>query len=195
MNDQYVVGISSWIIQDGNYSDFTQGMNTAFALEFREASQPEELVPDSSIRPSLTLLDDDSYASIARVIHVAEDWWAIDAGILAFKEGPPPGYARLGAWLRGKIYLEVDPYFYFFDLGHRLDAPALVYEWKIEKISLQTAPFIEFKPRHFKRDPAKLGWREIPKTDVWEDDDCSAEYLFQCTCLGGPRPPKNKSEP
>jgi hypothetical protein len=47
---------------------------------------------------------------------------------------------RRGGWLRGNVYIGVDPYFYFEQLGHEPGAPALIYDWKIEKIEMQTAP-------------------------------------------------------
>jgi hypothetical protein len=34
MTDLLVVGLSSWIIQDGNYGNFSRGADAAFALEF-----------------------------------------------------------------------------------------------------------------------------------------------------------------
>jgi hypothetical protein len=42
MADTLVVGLHSWIIQDGNYGDFATNTNAAFALEFY-ASSPLEV--------------------------------------------------------------------------------------------------------------------------------------------------------
>ena len=98
-------------------------------------------------------------------MHVADDWWVLNVGILVFREERPPTNARRGRWLRGKIYIGIDPFFYFERLARQPGAPALIYDWKIEKIEVQTAPLIEVKPRVMARDPAKLGWREIVETD------------------------------
>ena len=95
---------------------------------------------------------------------------------------------RQGSWLRGKVCIGIDPFFYFERLGHQPGAPAL----RIEKIDIQAAPFIEVEPRKFERDPAKLGWKEIDKTDAWED---CGEYLLHCVRVAGPRLPKSKRQP
>ena len=34
LNRQFEVGLASWVIQDGNYDDFKEGQEVAFALEF-----------------------------------------------------------------------------------------------------------------------------------------------------------------
>ena len=42
------------------------------------------------------------------------------------------------------------------------------------------------------RDATKLDWKDILKTNAWDDD---GEYLLYCTRLGGPRPPRGKRHP
>ena len=39
LGDEWLIGLSAWIIQDGNYGDFSVGQRAEFALEFyaREA--------------------------------------------------------------------------------------------------------------------------------------------------------------
>jgi hypothetical protein len=88
--------------------------------------------------------------------------------------------------VRGEVLIEVDPFFYFERLAHEADAPALIHDWTIEKIEMQTAPFIEVRPRRRERDPARLGWKEIAKTDAWNDDGGLAEYLLHCVRQDGP---------
>jgi hypothetical protein len=190
---QVIVGVASWIIQDGNYADFAKGMDAAFAIEFRAAAPLIECEMSPSIRPFRTHLGNANYEAQGQVVYVANDWWAMDVGILAFREETPPAYVRPGVWLRGEISLDVDPFFYFERLGHQPGAPALVYEWKVEKICEQTAPLIETKPRVMALDPAKLGWREVEETEAWEST--SGEYLLYCTRLNGPRLPKSKRAP
>jgi hypothetical protein len=193
MADDVVVHLDSWIIQDGNYGDFTKGMDAAFAIEFWDAAPLVEFEPDPSIHPSRRHLDSANHDVHGRVVHVSDTWWVIDVGVLAFKEEKPPAHARAGGWLRGQIYLGIDPFFYFERLGHQPGAPALVYEWKVEKICQQTAPMIEIAPRVMARDPAKPGWQEIGETGAWEDT--SGDYLLYCTRLNGPRLPLSKREP
>jgi len=117
---------------------------------------------------------------------MADDWWAIDVGILAFREERPPANVRQGSWLRGSAYIGIDPFFYFERLARQSGAPALIYDWKIVKIEVQTAPFIEVKPRVTERDQSLLGWKEIAETNAWDDDGGHAEYLLHCRRISGP---------
>ena len=135
---------------------------------------------------------DADYEVVGQVIHVADHWWAIDVGVLVFQETEPPATVRQGSWLRGKISIGIDPFFYFERLAHQPGAPAQIYDWKIERIEVQTAPLIEVKPRVLERDPTKLGWKDVLKTNAWEDE---GEYLIHCTRIGGPRPPRGKCRP
>jgi hypothetical protein len=192
MADTLVVGLHSWIIQDGNYGDFARNTNAAFALEFYASSPLEVLELNSNPVPALIHIRDADYEVVGHVIHVADHWWAIDVGVLVFQEAEPPATARHGSWLRGKISIWIDPFFYFERLAHQPGAPAQVYDWKIERIEVQTAPLIEVKPRVLERDPTKLGWKDVLKTNAWEDE---GEYLIHCTRIGGPRPPRGKDRP
>ncbi len=79
-----------------------------------------------------------------------------------------------------RIAFGVDPFFYFQRLARQDGAPALIYDWTVTKIEMQTAPRRETKPKYLERDPRLLGWREIEKTDAWQDDNGSAEYLLYC---------------
>lgn len=187
-----VVGLHSWIIQDGNYGDFARNTNAAFALEFHTESTLEIFESNSKPIAALVHIGDDKYEVVGQAIHVADGWWVIDVGFLVFQETEPPPTVRKGDWLRGNISIGIDPFFYFERLAHQPGAPALIYDWKIERIEVQTAPLIEVRPRVMERDPTKLGWKEIPETNAWEDD---GEYLIHCTRIGGPRPPESKQHP
>ena len=192
MAGDLVVGLSSWIIQDGNYGDFGQGATSVFAIEFWAPSPLTEFEPAPSLAPSLTHRGNASHEAAGKVTYVADDWWVIDVGILAFRDGTPPTNVRPGAWLRGDIFVGVDPFFYFEGFGHRPGAPALIYDWRIAKIDVQTAPLVEISPRMLARDSAKLGWKEIVETKAWEDE---GEYLLHCIRLDGPRWPTSKRHP
>jgi hypothetical protein len=189
MADTLVVGLHSWIIQDGNYGDFARDMKAAFALEFYATSPLEMLESNPKLAPALVRVRDADYEVVGQVIHSAGHWWVIDVGVLVFQEGEPPATVREGSWLRGKISIGIDPFFYFERLAHQPGAPAQVYDWKIERIEVQTAPLIEVKPRVLERDPTKLGWKDVLNTDAWKDE---GEYLLHCTRIGGPRPPKGR---
>jgi hypothetical protein len=176
-----VVALDSWIIQDGNYGDFARDMNDAFALEFLASESLQQFEPGAAPTASLTRVKDACYEVSGEVVHVADDWWVINVGILAFQDGKPPAYVRQGNWLHGRIQIGIDPFLYFERLAIQPGAPALIYDWKIEKIEIQTAPLIEVKPRVFERDPAQLGWREIVETNSWGD---AGEYLLHCNRIG-----------
>jgi hypothetical protein len=184
MTDLLTIGIDAWIIQDGNYPDFARDGRAAFALEFYAAAPLIEVEPKSSLLPSLVNTEPAHYEALGRVVHVADDWWAIDVGTVLFHEEKPPINARLGNWMSGEIYVGVDPYFYFERLAHQPNAPGLIYDWKVEKIEMQTAPFVK-RERIIIRDTAQLGWNEIAQTDAWADDDGHAEYVLHCRRASG----------
>jgi hypothetical protein len=120
------------------------------------------------------------------VIYLADDSWVIDIGILIFRDEEPPVDVRVGHSVRGEVSIGVDPYFYFERLATRRDAPALIYDWTIEKIEMQTAPLIQIAPKYFARDERLLGWREIDRTDAWNDDGGTAWYRLHCDRVDGP---------
>lgn len=187
-----IVGLDSWVIQDGNYGDFTQATNASFALEFCPVVPLPKCGRFDQKAPSLKQIVESSYQVVGQVVHAQDDWWVLDAGMLMYCDGKPPDNARLNAWLEGLIFIGVDPFFYFESHAHQPGAPALVYDWNIDKIEMETGPFIETKPKHFERDPEKCGWQEVAKTDAWREQ---GPYLLHCTRLGGPRWPKGKDRP
>jgi len=186
MANRFVVGLSSWIIQDGNCGDFSCGERAAFALEFYASTALAEIDPGQAPAPSLIHTGGAQYRASGQVVHVADNWWVIDTGILLFREERPPSVVRRGNWLEGEVYVGVDPFFYFERLGSKADAPPLIYDWMIEKIEIQTAPFVETGPRMMERDPERLGWREIESTNAWNDDGGRAEYNLHCQRIDGP---------
>jgi len=82
------------------------------------------------------------------------------------------------------IELGIDPFFYFETLSRLTGIPPLIYRWKIERILMQTAPFIEsdlpVMGKVMVRDPSKLAYREIERTDAWHDDGGNGDYLLEC---------------
>jgi hypothetical protein len=68
--------------------------------------------------------------------------------------------------------------------------PPLIYTWRIAEISRQTAPFVE-AGNMLVRDPTKLGWLPLERTDAWHDDDGLADYKLDCVLLDVP--PKRSS--
>jgi hypothetical protein len=168
--------LSSWIIQDGNYPDLRRGERVELAVEFGLA-QPELVEPSV---PSAELVQDSNYQVIGRVVFAAPEAWVIDCGILVFCDGAPPQGLAADDWVAGTAWLGVDPFFYFGELQRLPAMPALIYSWEIQRIRMQTAPFVEVAPRRMVRDPSRWGWTDIVRTDAWRDDDGTASYLLDC---------------
>ena len=126
MTDILVVGLSSWIIVDGNYRSFSLGVDVAFALEFYPTAPLQAFEPDRPPVPSLTHVGLARYEALGQVVHATDRWWAIDVGPLAFLDERPPANLRRGSWVRGNIHLGIDPYFYFERLARQSNAPALI---------------------------------------------------------------------
>jgi hypothetical protein len=163
--------------------EISQGGPTPPSLEFHAALTLEEFEPERAPAPMLIHMGSAHYELLGQVVHMADDWWAVDVGPLAFREQRPPANLHQGSWVRGDAYLGIDPFFYFERLAHRPGAPALIYDWKIAKIDMQTAALVEVESRVWKYDEARLGWKEIAETNAWND---GGEYLLHCKRLDGP---------
>jgi len=174
------IGLSSWIIQDGNYGDFATGQIAEFALEFYSEDYRQ-----TELRTKLcTKLGAAKYAIIGEVTYLNDEVWVLDFGIRAFQEAKAPEGVRLGGFLAAEIYLGIDPFFYFERLFKLPKIPALIYTWKINSIGQQTAPFIETSEpsgrKVLARDEKKLGYKTVLKTDAWQDDGGHSDYVLTC---------------
>jgi hypothetical protein len=102
MNNSLIVGLSSWIIQDGNYGEFKRGDQPAFALEF-SAPSALSVIEGGGQTASLDHLHGGTYRIAGKVVHVLDiEWWAIDVGVLMYQEGRPPSDAEEGSWITGE---------------------------------------------------------------------------------------------
>lgn len=172
-------------LQDGNYGDIACGERLDAAVEFYFEDAPtlaEERTPAAQHEGGST------YEVVGCVTIVESDAWVIDIGIPVFWESAPPKGLSVGDCVAGKATLGVDPFFYFERLGQRVSMPPLIYIWRIFEILRQTAPYIPAGPRVMIRDPSKLGWAPLQRTDAWNDDAGRADYLLRCELL--PEPPR-----
>jgi hypothetical protein len=180
------VGLSSWIIQDGNYGDFETGKNVDFALEFYSQSFDKANKKTKSARS----LGDAKYDITAEVIYLTEEVWVLDFGLRAFHDSKPPPGTIVGSFVTANIYLGIDPFFYFEELHALPGMLPLIYSWKVASIGQQTAPLIESLnasgQKALVRDATKHGYRTIGKTDGWEDGGGNAEYILFCAQLDVP---------
>ncbi len=188
---EWQIGLSSWIIQDGNYGDFETGQVLGFALEFYS----ENFQPSATKQKSFKKIDAAKYEIVGEVIFLTDAVWVLDFGISAFRESKPPKGINVGSFVTAEIYLGIDPFFYFEYLYNSQGMPPLILTWKINAIGQQTAPFIESRePSGQKlliRDVKKLGYKTIAKTDAWNDDGGHAEYILTCEQIQAP--PKHKT--
>jgi len=192
------IGLSAWIIQDGNYPDFAVGDTVEFAAEFY--LRPGTIVDVCESETCARQIAENSYAVVAEKVLFSEAVTVLDIGILAYHDGPlqlPDTEGRCR--LRTTLDLSLDPYFYFERLRHDAGVPPLIYTWRISSILLQTAPFIEtiadsgpYAGQRMKsRDASKLAYAEITRTDSWGDDGGFGEYILRCDLL--PVPAKRTS--
>lgn len=186
MNDLnlFQVALSAWIIQDGNYSDFECDQVTRFALEF-DSENGLRLLRQAPEAPSLRPLGDGFYAVEGTVSFRSRDAWVIDLGALkAFQLGKSPRRLSPGKGITGEVRLGVDPFFYYESLFKQRSMPPLIYDWKIERIEIETAPFVKsFEPGIGVvnvRDASKRRRIPIEKTDAWNDDGGHGDYLLTC---------------
>jgi hypothetical protein len=192
------IGLNAWIIQDGNYPDFNVGQTAEFALEFWFPEGVEARVAGGEL--SAKNLKDCIYDTVAEVVLQTADITILDIGVLVYRESSSlqtflPSVPRVAV----QLGLGVDPYFYFESLSRVAHVPPLVYSWRILSILRQNAPLMkkvaEVGPLIGRdvwvRDPQRLGYEEILKTDAWNDDGGHAEYLLRCDLM--PIPPKRES--
>jgi len=185
------IGLSSWIIQDGNYGDFSVGQETKFALEFYP---PNGLQPCADIALAAEHIRASRYRIRGRIVFSEPNVWVIDVGTFkAFSESKPPPHAVVGILVEGDICLGIDPFFYFEYL-HRMEGmPPLTYTWLVRSILRETTPLInatDAQGRGFwKRDESREGFLPAHETKAWDDDGGNAEYVLKCERLRGPEMP------
>lgn len=179
--DALNIGLDSWIIQDGNYNDFSVGEKTEFALAFH----PHSMRPSDCRTPSATHLRASIYQICGQMVYRSNDVWVLDMGFLAYKEEEPPSYVRKNSWVEGEIYLGIDPFMYFEYLKNRSGMPALTYRFRIDQIFRETTPWIEIPKQMIRRDEQNESYREVAETNAWGDDNGHAHYVLQCVSIDG----------
>ena len=175
------VGLSAWIIQDGNYGEFEAGREYLFALEF----YPHDMVvaPTVSSTPRLVHLGNALHEAVGTIVTCIDSAWVIDFGVPAFQEAKPPGWATPGTSVSGRCYLGVDPFFYFERLKNERGIPNLFRQWLIRRIMLETTPWKEEVDPHGRklitRDTTRESYVEVPATDAWNHDAGHGHYILE----------------
>jgi len=179
------IGVDSWIIQDGNYADFFVGQQASFALEF----YPQSLKPSHSQSVAFSNVRGSRYRIHAQVVFCQVGVWVLNMGFLAYQQSEPPDYVSQGSWVEGEIYLGIDPFMYFEDLKNLSGIPALAYSFSVEKIFLETTPWlkkVEESGGEIRwRDEQNESYRKIEKMDAWNDDHGHASYVLECSEIEG----------
>jgi len=169
------IGLSAWIIQDGNYPDFAVGGVRSFALEFY--AQPFAISDVGVV--ACTRRRNCVYDICGRVAFRKDDFTVIDFGWRAYSEQRI--VADVGQWIVGQLYIGIDPFMYFESWERQPDVPRIKSEWRIDRIFRETTPLIEEKPKYFVRDESRFSEIEVSKTDAWNDEEGNASYALECT--------------
>jgi hypothetical protein len=165
------IGLSSWIIQDGNYPDFQAGQEYRFALEFY--AQDPSIDDSLPAMRALAQMGSAKYRADGSVIFCSEQAWVIDVGVLAYQEGRPPENVRTGSRIS-----------YFEGLSALPGMPNLYRQWYVRSILLETTPWLETmdeagRPQRT-RDTSNISWVEVSATDAWNHDEGHGHYLLDC---------------
>jgi hypothetical protein len=179
------IGVDSWIIQDGNYGDFSVGQLASFALEF----YPQSLKPSQSKSLAFTNVRGCRYRIRGEVVFCQNGVWVLNTGFLAYQQGEPPDYVSQHSWVEGDVNIGIDPFMYFEDLKNRSGIPTLTYSVSVEKILLETTPWLtkvdESGREIWWRDEQDESYQEIEKMDAWKDDNGHASYVLECSEMEG----------
>lgn len=178
------IGLSSWIIQDGNYGDFAAGDDCRFALEVGMSS----FAAPQDVEPQLQCIQGAAHRMDGTVVLVTPEFTILDVGLLAYRDGKPHDKLVDGAHFRGRAYIGIDPFFWSETHAHRAGVPNLFYRWHIHEILLETTPWTtkrsllggEVRTRRTEA----ASFRAVPMTDAWNDDGGHAHYILRAECLG-----------
>jgi hypothetical protein len=181
------LGLSSWIIQDGNFPEIEVGSEHRLALEFyaKDGLRP------SAGRKSVRHLQGVIYDIVAEVIGIFEEAWVLDCGIRLLRDNDAPQGTRLGDVVAGRVYIGVDPFWYLEQISNLPGAPDLWYTVRVHAIRLNVTPRSKTilpsgQELWSGEESADVRTKEIPVTNSSQDDDGNADYLLDVTLLSGP---------
>jgi hypothetical protein len=211
--DRWVFGLDAWVVQDGNYGDFSCGQVVDFAIELTPQGDhltPTEGGPSALLRSmgwrdeappppppkrssmAFALESGIVYDLVARVVAQHERAAVLDCGLSVYCTFDPIASAEVGDTLAVTGSLDIDPFTYFEQLAEDEVLPPLIYRWRIERIGRQLAPWREDDPGSFVRDEVDLAFAPVAATDAWEDDGGNASYALECVRLD--EPPRRQRE-
>jgi hypothetical protein len=181
------LGLSSWIIQDGNFPEIEVGSEHRMALEFYAK---DGLVPTRAEK-QLRHVEGATYDIVGEVIGIFDEAWVLDCGVRLLRDSDAPKRVRLGDVMAGRVYVAIDPFWYLEHVSTIDGAPDLWYTARVDSIHLDVTPRSHvMEPSGqaiWSRDGALASrYEELTITSSSTDDDGDAEYLLGLTLLSGP---------
>ena len=181
------IGLSSWILADGNYDavDFAVGKSVKFALEFWFQKYS---ICDEPIR--LTAMDKGClYDAVGECVFSDVE---AKVQVLSFGEISAYRYSRdsnlkAGDRVAGNMYLGID-HFAYYEWLHKLPGiPPLMYEWQIERILFEITPLIpsvdECGCDAWVADETRVRYEEVQNANVMlpHPKDTVGGYILFCS--------------
>jgi len=125
--------LARWIIEDGNYDDFSAGDRRKFALEFWASTPLKKSAENVMV---LREQGGHSYEVAGKLVFTSDGVWIIDCGVLAYsdRESDIGGGCTVGDFVQGNVKFGVDPFFYFEQHYKIPSIPPLIYEWQVKSI-------------------------------------------------------------
>lgn len=201
--DDWWIALPSWVLQDGNYSDFAVGDVRQFALEFgyswSKRLQPVvERKPVSCIHTGRSTLYDVTGDLVRRASgRRMDDAFVLDFGLAAYTSQvvlDDRVHPAEGVQLTGEIGLSVDHFAYFDGLNDLPGMPALIHTWTVLDIQVATGPAIRVEhgdPRYGNSpdegprlvlDADRVSWHSVERTRRWDD---VGTYRLRCALHPG----------
>ncbi len=195
---EWYIGLESWVLQDGNYTDFAVGQQRQFALEFGYARSARLQVSETSERSVRYAQRGDWYAVRGELLRDSPEphgqGFVLDFGLKAYDNWivlddlEPPS---AGTWLEGEITLVVDPFEYMDRLATQEGMPPLIYTWEILGIERDISSTIQVEhgdPLYsgpdegpiLVRDPERERYESVERTRTWDD---LGSYRLRCSLL------------
>jgi hypothetical protein len=203
LNNSWSIGLSYWILADGNYAGFEVSQIRQFALEF----YPKDLSHSGSFERVAELLDRCTYRVNGIVEYVDKNMCVLNFGVRAYCEvdrlpqfwtevrgsGEIPSTLTAGQALKGTIRLGVDPFFYMEQFCREPNVIPLIYTWHVNAIHGQAGSRVWQEGEGWVVDEDKAQWHPLNSTfDRFKQS--TGQYEFTCT-LVEEVPPTADGEP
>jgi hypothetical protein len=163
----WAIELSYWILIDGNYptTKFEVGQVVRFAVEF--------YLPHYSVCTDPVMLKAVpgrlEYDAVAEVVFRTEDVLVLNMGELSAFREYTQNALKIGDHVQGRLSLHVDPFMYYETLHMIPDMPALIHEWRIDSIEIDTTPLItvvdEDGRQTTMKDESRISYETVNRVD------------------------------